>query len=77
MCFRWLKQKFIRSKENNPVMKPDVKPVKFPRVYRLPNMPKYQRCPMCHGWRKRKEKTLGGAKYYCGKCHLLFLVRRA
>ena len=30
-----------------------------------PNMPKSQPCPVGHGWKRRKEKTMGGANYHC------------
>lgn len=39
------------------------------------NMPKLQPCPECHGQRKRLRKTLGGAFYYCSRCHISFFVR--
>jgi hypothetical protein len=37
------------------------------------NMPKYQPCPHCHGWKRRKEKTMGGAVYSCQKCGEFFV----
>jgi len=33
-----------------------------------PNMPKRQPCPECRGWRRRQEKTTGGAWYRCSRC---------
>ena len=54
-----------------PEVTPD-KPVKFTH-----NMPKRQPCPFGHGWKKRLEKTLGGALYWCNKCQTSFLVKRA
>jgi len=41
------------------------------------NMPKYQPCPEGHGWKRREEKTMGGANYWCNKCRRSFLVRVA
>lgn len=31
------------------------------------NMPKYQPCPFGCGWKRRLEKTMGGAKYWCNQ----------
>ena len=39
------------------------------------NMPKYQPCPFGHGWKKRIEKTMSGADYWCNVCRTRFLVR--
>ncbi len=38
------------------------------------NMPRYQPCPQCHADSKRREKTRGGANYWCRKCKTSFLV---
>ena len=40
------------------------------------NMPKYQPCPFGHGWKRRRDKTLAGARYWCGQCDGSFFVRR-
>ena len=40
------------------------------------NMPKYQPCPFGHGWKRRRDKTLAGARYWCGQCAGSFFVRR-
>jgi len=45
------------------------------RKVMLPNMPKYQPCPKGHGFKRRKEKTLGGASYHCNICGSDFFVR--
>lgn len=39
------------------------------------NMPRYQPCPYGHGWKKRVEKTAGGAYYLCNRCPGKFFVR--
>ena len=41
------------------------------------NMLKYQPCPFGHGWKKRIEKTMSGANYWCNVCRARFLVRVA
>jgi len=41
------------------------------------NMPKSQPCPRGHGWKKRVEKTMGGAIYWCNRCQSNFIVKRA
>jgi len=41
------------------------------------NMPKYQPCPAGHGWKKRIEKTMSGANYWCNICRASFWVRTA
>ena len=53
---------------------------KFPTVRRvsiepegLP-MPKFQPCPQCGVKSKRKEKTEGGADYWCRRCKASFSV---
>lgn len=38
------------------------------------NMPKYQPCPNGHGWKKRREKTMRGANYWCNRCLGNFFV---
>lgn len=80
MCFSWLKRRFkTKAKESKPTVKADDKPVtlpKVPKAFYYPAMPKYQPCPQCHGWRKRQEKTLGGANYYCKKCDTPFFVKK-
>lgn len=40
-----------------------------------PNMPKSQPCPQGHGWKRRKQKTMGGANYHCNTCRQDFFVR--
>lgn len=42
--------------------------------WRNPNMPKFQPCPRGHGWKKRIEKTIGGARYLCNRCRDKFFV---
>ena len=44
------------------------------RPWELPNAPKFQPCPKCHGRSKRVEKLAGGANYYCRKCQETFFV---
>lgn len=39
------------------------------------NMPQYQPCPAGHGWKRRREKTVRGATYWCEKCRGVFFVR--
>jgi len=39
-----------------------------------PNMPQYQPCPLGHGWKKRKGKTMAGALYWCNICKAEFFV---
>ncbi len=39
-----------------------------------PDMPKYQPCPLGHGWKKRSSKTMAGALYWCNMCQSSFLV---
>jgi len=39
------------------------------------NMPKHQPCPEGHGWKKRKSKAAGGARYWCNRCQGFFFVR--
>ena len=39
------------------------------------NMPGYQPCPAGHGWKSRRAKTRGGARYWCSKCGAAFFVR--
>ena len=71
----WLRHR--RSGETQPQAEPNRD---YPRQtrpaskrIRLPNMPKYQPCPNRHGSKKRTEKTLGGAHYYCNKCGDFFV----
>lgn len=40
-----------------------------------PNMPKYQPCSVHRVMGKRKQKTVGGAEYWCRRCHITFFVR--
>jgi hypothetical protein len=42
-----------------------------------PNMPKRQPCPRGHGWKRRKQKTMGGAYYGCRICGDFFIRSRA
>lgn len=41
----------------------------------MPNAPKRQPCPKCHGWARRVGKTLGLAQYQCKGCQVRFNVR--
>lgn len=41
------------------------------------NMPKFQPCPEGHGQKKRANKTIGGADYWCDICQCHFFVRAA
>lgn len=40
-----------------------------------PRMPKRQSCPLCRSTAKRKDKTAGGADYWCRKCKQGFFVK--
>lgn len=83
MCWKKLKGLFGSKKsETRPAV--DTLPEQLPKeqpLYKLldtsrggPNAPKYQPCPLGHGWKKRVGKALGGALYYCNWCKGEFLV---
>ena len=89
MCWKKLKGLF-RSKKGTPQQEPALTQVKKSRderwLERHPdmklvstsrggsNMPKYQPCPLGHGWKKRNGKTMAGALYWCNVCQSSFLV---
>ena len=41
-----------------------------------PNMPKFQRCPQCHGDAKRLSKSDTGAMYHCRKDKVTWSIVR-
>ena len=87
MCFRKILN-LITGRLPKPSVKTEEKPEKerpkrkwwqFPfRVISTDmgglNMPKKQPCPIHGGQRKRENKSITGAWYYCGTCREKFLV---
>jgi len=79
--WNWLKalvSKLMKhSKATSPIIMPksEESPKMRQMVFPTHNMPKCQPCPLGHGWKKRLQKTLGGASYWCNKCQSDFFVK--
>ena len=81
MCRKLFSKLFKRSREQKPAPQPTaLEKEQFP--FRLIgtdrgglNMPKFQPCPKCRAWAKRRFKTELGASYSC-RCKTTFAVSR-